>query len=218
MSKVVVFDLDDTLYKEVDYVRSGLMAVAHHLGDDSLLALMLKARSKGMNAFEAVKEQRSDAEIDKMIEIYRNHKPQISLSRDTTLTLDYLHSKYTLALVTDGRSVGQRNKIEALALERYFAPEDIIISEEFGSDKHSAANFKAIEKNHPGAESYFYIGDNPEKDFYQPNLLGWHTIMLEDVNHVNIHRQDNAPSIDHIAQYAIESLSDAIAIIDETEI
>lgn len=218
MSKVVVFDLDDTLYKEVDYVCSGLMAVAHHLGDDSLLALMLKARSKGMNAFEAVKEQRSDAEIDKMIEIYRNHKPQISLSRDTTLTLDYLHSKYTLALVTDGRSVGQRNKIEALALERYFAPEDIIISEEFGSDKHSAANFKAIEKNHPGAESYFYIGDNPEKDFYQPNLLGWHTIMLEDVNHVNIHRQDNAPSIDHMAQYAIESLSDAIAIIDETEI
>lgn len=218
MSKVVVFDLDDTLYKEVDYVRSGLMAVAHHFGDDSLLALMLKARSKGMNAFEAVKEQRSDAEIDKMIEIYRNHKPQISLPRDTTLTLDYLHSKYTLALVTDGRSVGQRNKIEALALERYFAPEDIIISEEFGSDKHSAANFKAIEKNHPGAESYFYIGDNPEKDFYQPNLLGWHTIMLEDVNHVNIHRQDNAPSIDHIAQYAVESLSDAIAIIDETEI
>lgn len=218
MSKVVVFDLDDTLYKEVDYVRSGLMAVAHHFGDDSLLALMLKARSKGMNAFEAVKEQRSDAEIDKMIEIYRNHKPQISLPRDTTLTLDYLHSKYTLALVTDGRSVGQRNKIEALALERYFAPEDIIISEEFGSDKHSAANFKTIEKNHPGAESYFYIGDNPEKDFYQPNLLGWHTIMLEDVNHVNIHRQDNAPSIDHMAQYAIESLSDAIAIIDETEI
>lgn len=218
MSKVVVFDLDDTLYKEVDYVRSGLMAVAHHFGDDSLLALMLKARSKGMNAFEAVKEQRSDAEIDKMIEIYRNHKPQISLPRDTKLTLDYLHSKYTLALVTDGRSVGQRNKIEALALERYFAPEDIIISEEFGSDKHSAANFKAIEKNHPGAESYFYIGDNPEKDFYQPNLLGWHTIMLEDVNHVNIHRQDNAPSIDHIAQYAVESLSDAIAIIDETEI
>lgn len=218
MSKVVVFDLDDTLYKEVDYVRSGLMAVAHHLGDDSLLDVMLKARSKGINAFEAVKEQRSDAEIDKMIEIYRNHKPQISLSRDTTLTLDYLHSKYTLALVTDGRSVGQRNKIEALALERYFAPEDIIISEEFGSDKHSAANFNAIEKNHPGAESYFYIGDNPEKDFYQPNLLGWHTIMLEDVNHVNIHRQDNAPSIDHIAQYAIESLSDAIAIIDETEI
>lgn len=218
MSKVVVFDLDDTLYKEVDYVRSGLMAVAHHFGDDSLLALMLKARSKGMNAFEAVKEQRSDAEIDKMIEIYRNHKPQISLPRDTKLTLDYLHSKYTLALVTDGRSVGQRNKIEALALERYFAPEDIIVSEEFGSDKHSAANFKAIEKNHPGAESYFYIGDNPEKDFYQPNLLGWHTIMLEDVNHVNIHRQDNAPSIDHIAQYAIESLSDAIAIIDETEI
>lgn len=218
MSKVVVFDLDDTLYKEVDYVRSGLMAVAHHLGDDSLLDVMLKARSKGMNAFEAVKEQRSDAEIDKMIEIYRNHKPQISLSRDTTLTLDYLHSKYTLALVTDGRSVGQRNKIEALALERYFAPEDIIISEEFGSDKHSAANFKTIEKNHPGAESYFYIGDNPEKDFYQPNQLGWHTIMLEDVNHVNIHRQDNAPSIDHIAQYAIESLSDAIAIIDETEI
>lgn len=218
MSKVVVFDLDDTLYKEVDYVRSGLMAVAHHLGDDSLLDVMLKARSKGMNAFEAVKEQRSDAEIDKMIEIYRNHKPQISLSRDTTLTLDYLHSKYILALVTDGRSVGQRNKIEALALERYFTPEDIIISEEFGSDKHSAANFKAIEKNHPGAESYFYIGDNPEKDFYRPNLLGWHTIMLEDVNHVNIHRQDNAPSIDHIAQYAIESLSDAIAIIDETEI
>lgn len=218
MNKVVVFDLDDTLYKEVDYVRSGFMAVAQHLGDDSLLDVMLKARSKGINAFEAVKEQRPDAEIEKMIEIYRNHKPQISLSRETMLTLDYLHSNYTLALITDGRSVGQRNKIEALGLERYFAPEDIIISEEFGSDKHSAANFKAIEKNHPGADFYFYIGDNPEKDFFRPNQLGWRTIMLEDVNHVNIHGQDNAPSIDHIAQYAIESLCDAIAIVDETEI
>ena len=51
MNKVVVFDLDDTLYKEVDYVRSGFMAVAQHLGDDSLLDVMLKARSKGINAF-----------------------------------------------------------------------------------------------------------------------------------------------------------------------
>ena len=189
MNKVVVFDLDDTLYKEVDYVRSGFMAVAQHLGDDSLLDVMLKARSKGINAFEAVKEQRPDAEIEKMIEIYRNHKPTITLPRDTTLTLDYLHSKYTLALVTDGRSVGQRNKIEALGLERYFAPEDIVISEEFGSEKPAPANYTCFMQRHPACHHFTYVGDNLKKDFVAPNALGWLTVCLKDDGR-NIHRQD----------------------------
>ena len=35
MIKVVIFDLDDTIYDEIDYCRSGLRAVAEFLAEAS---------------------------------------------------------------------------------------------------------------------------------------------------------------------------------------
>ena len=29
------------------------------------------------------------------------------------------------------------------------------------------------------SNKYFYIADNPKKDFYAPNQLGWNTILLK---------------------------------------
>ena len=34
------------------------------------------------------------------------------------------------------------------------------------------------------------VGDNPSKDFYHPNLLGWTTIMLRDREGINVPSQD----------------------------
>jgi putative hydrolase of the HAD superfamily len=91
-------------------------------------------------------------------------------------------------LVTDGRSNSQRNKIKALGLERWFEERNIIISEEFGSEKTDKRNFTYFMEKYPG-RSYCYVGDNTQKDFLAPNGLGWNTVCLLDDGR-NIHKQD----------------------------
>ena len=89
-------------------------------------------------------------------------------------------------MITDGRSVQQRNKIKALGLSEYF--DDVIISEEFGSEKPNINNYKYFVDKYGYSYKYVYIGDNINKDFIAPNLLGWSTICLLD-NGKNIHKQ-----------------------------
>ena len=121
--------------------------------------------------------------------MYRTHRPDIHLEDDVVATLDALKTAgCTMALITDGRSVQQRNKIAALGLNRWIADEDIVISEEIGSEKPDEANYRRIMNLHPDADKFVYIGDNPKKDFIAPNRLGWTTVCLLD-NGENIHPQ-----------------------------
>src|SRR5690606_8714298 len=95
-------------------------------------------------------------------------------------------SNVRMGLITDGRSKQQRNKIEALKLRDYF--KDIIISEEFGSEKPNIRNFKYFNDKYLGCQ-FLYIGDNTAKDFIAPNKLGWLTVCLLDQGN-NIHQQN----------------------------
>jgi putative hydrolase of the HAD superfamily len=116
-----------------------------------------------------------------------------------------------LGLVTDGRSVGQRNKIKVLKLYRWFDNADIIISEEFGSDKTNVKNFKYFEQKYPG-HSFVYVGDNPKKDFVVPNRLGWQTVMLKD-NSRNIHKQEEAVPIENLPIVTISTINELLDFI-----
>ncbi|MCD6398043.1 MAG: HAD family hydrolase, partial [Spirochaetaceae bacterium] len=66
-------------------------------------------------------------------------------------------------------------KLKALSIEKLF--DDIIISEEFGSDKLNERNFLFFQEKYPD-KKYVYIGDNPQKDFIVPNKLNWQTYCL----------------------------------------
>ena len=91
-----------------------------------------------------------------------------------------------MGILTDGRSISQRNKIRALGLESWI--NKIVVSEEFGSAKPDERNFRHFHKVFPQHRSFAYIGDNPAKDFVTPNRLGWSTICLVDQGK-NIHPQ-----------------------------
>ena len=106
-----------------------------------------------------------------------------------------------IGLITDGCSVQQRNKIEALGLRRWIEEEDIIISEEFGSGKPALANFEYFMKRYPECHDFTYVGDNLKKDFIAPNALGWQTVCLKDDGR-NIHRQ----RVDEIKKFGEEIL------------
>ena len=194
--KIIVFDLDDTLYKEIYYLKSAYREIALHAaqGDqqlaDKAYGDMLQAYKDGGNAFLRLNELLGvETPVSAYLAMYRTHRPDIHLEEDVVATLDALKTAgCTMALITDGRSVQQRNKIVALGLNRWIADEDIVISEETGSEKPSEANYRRLMELHPDAGRFVYIGDNPKKDFIAPNRLGWTTVCLLD-NGENIHPQ-----------------------------
>ena len=186
--KVICFDLDDTLYKEVDYLSSAYREIAKHAVEqcknyaeckDTLIVnahqSMLRAYHEGKNAFEELNELLGlHVSIKDYLTIYREHQPDISLSKDVVQTLDALHEQgKRIGLITDGRSLQQRNKIAALGLYRWMKEEDIII----------------FMKCYPESQDFTYVGDNLKKDFIAPNSLGWDTVCLKDDGR-NIHKQE----------------------------
>lgn len=196
---VVVFDLDDTLYKERDYVFSGRRAVARHaasvsgLDADRLMKAMKPFGPTDHGAFDALIAATGPAHADmrKILERYRMHKPEISLDPSAEALLAQLKCEGThLALITDGRAQTQRLKIEALGLGRFIEPDAVFISEETGGDKTSPLPFEAVESRFPGLCRRIYIGDNPAKDFRHPRMRGWSTVMLADPRKLNIHPQN----------------------------
>ena len=198
---IIGFDLDDTLYNEIDFLRSGYKSIASRVQEDwkPLLAQMFALYRSGGNAFEFV-HRRYDISIDEQLQIYRTHKPEIApFAGVRSLFKNILTSGGKIAIITDGRSQTQRNKIEALGLKSWI--ELIIISEETGYEKPDPFNFKLIEEHFPQHE-YCYIGDNVSKDFIIPNQLGWETIGLMD-NGRNIHFN----TFDHIDDPAYRPLN-----------
>lgn len=200
MSKqVVCFDLDDTLYKEIDFLKSGYRKVAElvekrfHYEAKEIYERLYSWYQNGENPFACLNETyRLDNPIGDYLNVYRFHQPSIMLSEGVEDTLNELkHREVILGLITDGRTISQKNKINALGLDRWFEEKNIIISEEFGSEKTEERNFRYFMNLYPGCK-YCYVGDNPKKDFVVPNFLHWETIMLKD-NGMNIHKQDPVP-------------------------
>ena len=196
---VVVFDLDDTLYKEQDFLKSAYQEVAHNLERTYALPCgvyeqMIGWWQRGKNVFEQVIRNYSlPLSVGDLLQMYRHHEPQIILDADTYGLLTSLVTVCVLGMITDGRSLTQRHKIQALGLESFFCPSDILISEETGWQKPAEQPFRQFMDRYP-EHIYYYIGDNPAKDFIAPNSLGWTTVCLLD-NGCNIHPQDfNQPS------------------------
>lgn len=201
--RVVCFDLDDTLYKEIDFLESAYKEIAEYavgecggysanLNSHALKAYnrMIDAYHNGQNAFDELNKYLGiNKPVSDYLYVYRNHKPRIVLSEEVErMFCSMVRFGLRIGLISDGRSVQQRNKIEALGLKRWIEEEDIIISEEFGSEKPAKENYAYFMKRYSHCQSFIYVGDNVKKDFIAPNRLGWETIGLMDDGR-NIHKQ-----------------------------
>lgn len=222
---VVAFDLDDTLFEERQFLLSAYRHIAADLCHRGIADREKALRTMTQGGFDALmaeiecehgwspSEREERVSVRWCVDSYRSHHPDISLDADADGTLGRLSADkdILLALVTDGRSITQRNKIEALGLTRYFTTENIFISEETGYDKHSPHSFHELMGRY-GDSLYVYIGDNPAKDFVWPNRLGWMTIGLLDRGN-NIHRQDVVYDSDNQPKVWVKTLADAYDII-----
>lgn len=183
---VVVFDLDDTLYNEMDYLRSAYISIAKNLAPEHwrpLFAKMFSLFRSKEDVFEFVSLK---YKIDKpeLIETYRAHIPVLSTFDGVFETMRTIKKRGgKIGIITDGRKSTQTVKIKALGIHPLL--DKVVISEEIGSEKPDANNYLIIEKAFPDCH-YLYVADNLRKDFITPNKLGWQTIGLID-NGLNMH-------------------------------
>lgn len=206
MITTVVFDLDDTLYDEIDYCRSGFAAVAQFLAAlpkypnaETIFDSLWNQFTAGNNtktfndALDELKIAYDDKFIRKLVEVYRNHVPVINLPTDSENVLSELFGEYTLALLTDGFLPAQRLKVRALGLEKYF--KCIIYTEQLGRQhwKPSPVGFeKLIKTLNVEPENAAYIADNEQKDFIAPDKLGFLTIQI--IRPTRIHTESSEES------------------------
>lgn len=218
----VIFDMDDTLYKECDYRSSGWHAVASCFAASCKTtpeALFQEMSVNPAYAFETVRDMAAsngvDVSVDMQLNVYRAHRPDIALNKCAIELLNTLrHKGIPTGVITDGRPIGQLNKIAALKLSRFMDGNLIMPTALYNTDKHSSTPFKIMMQRLPHVSTFVYVGDNPEKDFIHPNRLGWITIMLADNSNCNIHSQnlykwpeENRP------KHIVNSLADILQII-----
>lgn len=213
----VAFDLDDTLYKEIDFLRSGYRKIAEYVEKKTSLTLvyerMIQDYQKGKDVFQALIDLTLGmVSKEKLLDIYRNHIPDISLNADGKVCLEQLHSKgIPMGIITDGRSKTQRNKILALGLDQWIPESNWIISEEIDAEKPNQKNYQILEQKYPECR-YYYVGNNPKKDFKGANELGWTTICLLDSGE-EIHPQSFNLDEVYLPDYKIIKIQDILVFI-----
>ena len=183
----VIFDLDDTLYLEKDYVKSGYNLIAKAFPEvvnmsEKLWQVFLRG-GKAIDEVLLSEGLLTEENKQKCLKIYRNQIPNINLDSAVINLLSGLKEKgYKLGIITDGRPEGQRAKIKSLDLERYV--DQIIVTDELGGEIMRKPNEKAFvlicEKLGVNYENAVYVGDNPKKDFIAPEKLGMRSILFRN--------------------------------------
>lgn len=135
MINTIIFDLDDTLYKELDFVYGAFKEVCTYLANkhnknekqlykDTINILEDHGRGKIFNII--CEKYNIEEDIKELVKIYRQAKPKISLYEDAKYILTYLKANnkteekyYNIGIITDGKASVQWNKIKLLGLKKW---------------------------------------------------------------------------------------------------
>lgn len=224
----VFFDLDDTLAFELDFIKSGFRAVDKKLAPltapfvepGEIELVMSGAANCKMNHYDALQgflesvlpdtlDSRIDSLVKEAVHICRHHEPDYGyqLREGVKEMLDELKGKgISIGLITEGRSLTQRNKINSLGLSQWIPENMIFISEEVGSAKDSEEIFQQAASQLPEGTRLIYVGDNPTKDFFIPKKSGWETIRIA-ADRRNIHFPYPSVDSEHQADKTIDSFN-----------
>ena len=223
MIKAIVFDLDDTLISEKEYIKSGFQAISEYICKKydlqfkkvlSELMTLSEVDSKNVfnRFFDENKIKYTKQEIKKMITIYRNHRPNITFYEDVLDTVEQLkQNNIKISIITDGYIETQKSKLEAINAYEIF--DAVIITEELGREywKPHPKAFEIIkEKLNVNFEEMMYVGDNPEKDFYIGKIYPINTVRI--IRTDSIYKNQNYLN-DIKEKYTINSLIQIIKLI-----
>jgi len=216
--KALLFDLDDTLYEEKQFVSSGFNKVAEFVEakfkiDKGLFyKILIDIFDKGKrgNIFNLALEKANiiydENIIHLMVKTYREHNPKINLDKEIRSLLIKLGSIYSLGIITDGYFEVQKKKVQALKLDELF--DSIIYTDEYGKEywKPDVLGYKvALKDLQVSPKQAIYIGDNPHKDFIGAKKIGIITVRIfcEGREYSNIRLDKN-----YEADYEVKKLSE----------
>jgi len=218
---ILIFDLDDTLYDESQFVHGGLEAVAAYGAEqwgwnastslETLRAVLdSEGRGKVFDRWLEGRDAWSRGRVRDCVRVYRNHRPDIELFPAGRRMIERYRPRGPLYLVTDGHKIVQRNKVDSLGLWQEF--QRVFITHRFGvaAAKPSTYCFERI-RAEAGCDwsEMVYVGDNPTKDFVNLNPLGALTIRVL----TGVHRAVPAlPGYDAVSTIAdLDALPEALA-------
>jgi len=210
---LIVVDLDDTMFLERDYAKSGFNAVGSLVRDEfgesgfsdhAWDLFMSGARGNIFNeALRALEIPFDPNLVVRLVEVYRSHTPEIHLASDASRAIRLLSDKM-IGVVSDGPLNSQAAKAHALDAPKWAS--HIILTESLGvgfSKPHPLAFETLQERSMASPGGIVYIADNPMKDFVSPRALGWKTVRIS--RPLGLHR--DVPSGDDV-DFEVESFDE----------
>ncbi len=175
MIRAVLFDLDDTLYPEGEFYRSGFAWVAEELERRGI-----GPATSTREVMESIHFNESrDGVFDKvaarigfpadwvpeLVGLFHKHRPRVSLPEKSKQLLARLRPQYRLGIVTDGHAAVQRRKIESLGVEPLV--DAIVVADDLGREHwkpHPLPLLTCCKMLGVDAAESVFVGDNPERD------------------------------------------------------
>ena len=165
----VGFDLDGTLYDELDFISQAYKEIVEdsYNGDtcaDAVFTHMISRWMEKGSSYSKIFDETYDlygvggiskAEfIEKALEIFRNVEPSICLPVRSEVILQFCCDRVPIFLVSDGNPKLQRRKFEALGLDRFFREDYVVFTGEIGG---------GCEKPNPTAMDRLAISTTPNR-------------------------------------------------------
>jgi putative hydrolase of the HAD superfamily len=217
LSRAIVFDLDDTLYRERRFALSGFAAVAREVERrsgapaSSSFAVLRRALTSGrrQRAFQDVVEHcglPADS-VTELIAVYRTHQPRLRLPLASSQVIHELRRRWKIGILTNGFPEIQARKVAALGLSDMV--DAVVFGLDTGPGKPDIVAFSTVldRLGVPAASSVF-VGDDPRCDIMGARQAGMKTIRIRQGVHG---RAFVAPGDE--ADVAVDSLTDVPAVV-----
>ena len=194
----MIFDLDDTLYSKSEVFFKTFCQFATPSIDAESLYLTYQKRSdeafekfsageitlsqshqeRVSNTFKDVGIELSSEKIQAFIKAYQDTLNAITLSEEWIEVFQQCNKEsYQIAILTNGPTNHQKNKLYQLNLSKWI-PEDFwFISESIQAKKPSIQAFHHVESK-ISADEYFMIGDDVQTDITGAIQANWHPIQF----------------------------------------
>jgi putative hydrolase of the HAD superfamily len=214
--RAVLFDLDDTLYAEADYVRSGFAAVADELadrghGDASEMSALFASIHFGEGRDYVFNKAAArigfpESDIGGLVAVYREHRPRgLAFHDEVVDVLARLRSTYRLGVVTDGWTVIQSNKVAALGLRDHV--DHVFLTDSLGRahwKPHPLPFARTLEALGASANEAIFVGDNPERDVAGARAAGLGAVRIRRGDAYFGEVEDEALKADHDVRDLLE--------------
>ena len=194
----MIFDLDDTLYSKSEVFFKTFSQFATPSIDAESLYLTYQKRSdeafekfssgeislsqshqeRVSNTFKDVGIELSSEKIQAFIKAYQDTLNAITLSEEWIKVFQQCNKEsYQIAILTNGPTNHQKNKLYQLNLSKWI-PEDFwFISETIQAKKPIIQAFHHVESK-ISADEYFMVGDDIQTDITGAIQANWHPIQF----------------------------------------